>query len=81
MALAEQLADAVVVTTYNSWPYFHQHVDWTKHLNDKFQSDSFAEAIPDPEKLGKDNPQASRTHEQAMVEKGGMKPFALPQYV
>ena len=81
MSLVEQLTDAVVVTTYNSWPYFHQHVDWTRRLSDNFESDSVTEAIPDSGKLGKDNPLASRTHEQAIVENGEMKPLALPHSI
>ncbi|KAK9817465.1 hypothetical protein WJX74_006245 [Apatococcus lobatus] len=77
LMLSKHLTDAVVVTIYNSWPYFHQHVDWDRGLSSTFDSDSLVEVIPDGTTHGKDNLQSNRTHEQALVERAHRQDAAV----
>ena len=76
--LAQRLMDAVVITTYNKWVYFHQNVDWEQRLCDSFETDTLASkrAKGEGDADGVDSiqigsgPQVAKTQQQAVLEKG-----------
>ena len=71
--------DAVVITTYNRWVYFHQRVDWETRLGDSFETDRWSKkrATEGEDAAGEDHGLQSASaakgntlQEQAILEKG-----------
>ncbi len=77
--LDERLLDAVLITTYNRWVYFHQRVDWDTRLGDSFETDKLASKRVKEDEGVDDQTQSvhiglstktGKSQEQAIHEKG-----------